>query len=68
MRIPGVTVWATQFHPELSGDENLARFKRYLEGYASIMSQDERADATSRFGASPETLVLIPRFLDLVFG
>jgi GMP synthase (glutamine-hydrolysing) len=68
MRIPGVPVWATQFHPELSGDENLARFKRYLKGYSSIMSQDERADATSRFGASPETLLLIPRFLELVFG
>ncbi len=68
MRIPNRPIWATQFHPELSGEENLTRFHRYLKGYASVMSEAERENALSRFRESPETLPLISRFLKLVFG
>ena len=67
-RIPDKPIWATQFHPELTGEENRTRFNRYLEGYASVMDEAERKTVLSRFGESPETLVLIPRFLKLVFG
>ncbi len=68
LRIPGQPIWATQFHAELSGNENRTRFYRYQQGYASVMSQEEQATALSRFRDSPETLTLIPRFLELVFG
>ena len=67
-RIPQKPIWATQFHPELSGDENLARFKRYLGGYTAHMSEEEKKETLSRFVESAETLALIPRFLELVFS
>ena len=68
LKIKGKPIWATQFHPELSGSENLARFKRYQKGYASIMDKKEQQAAFDRFNDSPETETLIPRFLDVVFG
>lgn len=34
LAVAGAPVWATQFHPELCAQDNLARFARYAEGYA----------------------------------
>lgn len=68
LRVAGKPVWATQFHPELSGQENLARFIRYQKGYGSVMSDTERQQTFERFQESPETETLIARFLQLVFG
>lgn len=68
MRIPGKPIWATQFHPELSGEENWLRFQRYQAGYASVMSEEERQVAASRFRESPETEALIPHFMELIFS
>lgn len=67
IRWPGQPIWATQFHPELSGEENRFRFKRYLNGYASVMSDEERKKALERFTDSPETETLMARFLKVVF-
>ncbi len=69
LRIPDQPIWATQFHPELTGDENRLRFLRYRDGYAPLLgSGDVEAMLNGRFRESPETHQLIPRFLDLVFG
>lgn len=68
IRVPGKPIWATQFHPELTKEENLRRFNRYLDGYASFMDQDEIEATIARFDHSPETNELIARFLRLVFG
>jgi GMP synthase (glutamine-hydrolysing) len=67
-RVPGQPIWATQFHPELDARTNLMRFERYLSGYSTVMSEEERRDAVNRFRESPETGSLLPRFLKLVFG
>jgi GMP synthase (glutamine-hydrolysing) len=67
-RVPGRPIWATQFHPELSGSENRMRFHRYQQGYAPVMSETEQLETLSRFRESPETEALLPRFLQLVFG
>jgi GMP synthase-like glutamine amidotransferase len=67
-RVPGQPIWATQFHPELDARTNLMRFERYLSGYSTVMSEEERRDAVNRFQESPETGSLLPRFLKLVFG
>jgi GMP synthase (glutamine-hydrolysing) len=67
LRVPGKPIWATQFHPELSKEENLKRFDRYLDGYAALMSQDELQETLARFDHSPEANDLIARFLQLVF-
>lgn len=68
LRIPGAPVWATQFHPELTGDENRARFERYLDAYAAHMSAEERERALGGFHPSPESNSLLRRFVELVFG
>lgn len=68
LRVPNKPIWATQFHPELSREENLKRFNRYLDGYASLMSQEEVQVTLARFDHSPEANELLVRFLKLVFG
>ena len=68
LRVPDQPVWATQFHPELSGQENRARFLRYLDGYGAYMSAQELEETLATFRPSPETEQLLKRFLDLVFG
>lgn len=67
-RIPGKPIWATQFHPEMDGEENRRRFLRYLDGYAGHMTPRERDETLNGFQESPHTTKLIRAFLDLVFG
>jgi GMP synthase (glutamine-hydrolysing) len=68
IRIDDAPIWATQFHPELDRDDNLERFRRYMDGYAATMSLEEREAALQDFVESPETETLLPRLLRLVFG
>ena len=68
MRIPGVAVWATQFHPELTVEDNLLRFSRYKDVYAELYSPPELKALVDGFVPSPETEELIPRFIKTVFG
>ena len=59
-------IWATQFHPELSCRENIHRYKRYLEAYSAVLSDEEKAEALERFKDSPYPPNLIPWFLKLI--
>lgn len=68
LRIPGKPIWATQFHPELTVEDNLLRFSRYKDVYADLYSPQELQALVDGFVASPETEALIPRFLQTVFG
>ncbi len=68
LRVPDQPIWATQFHPELSGAENRTRFLRYREGYAPFLSEEEGDRVLELFRESPDSGRLIPAFLDLVFG
>ena len=68
IRIPGKPIWATQFHPEVTRDENLGRFKRYINLYASKVDMDDLRSTIARFTPAPESEQLIPAFMDLVFG
>ena len=68
LRIPGKPIWATQFHPELTGADNLLRFHRYQNEYAAVYGPEEVQAALERFQESPETEELIRVFLDIVFG
>ncbi len=65
LRIPGKPVWGTQFHPELSLEDNRKRFVRYQAGYGSVMSEAELQKTLERFGPSPETEKLLARFWKL---
>ncbi|MDX1645274.1 MAG: type 1 glutamine amidotransferase [Thermoanaerobaculia bacterium] len=68
LRVPGKPIWATQFHPELDRKTNYGRFQRYLDGYAAELSPEELDRAHLRFRDSPDTALLLPRFLELVRG
>lgn len=66
VRVIDKLVWGVQFHPELTRETNLARFDRYLAGYASAMSPTEIAETRARFVPSPEAQTLLPRFIELI--
>jgi GMP synthase (glutamine-hydrolysing) len=66
LRVPGASIWATQFHPELDRATNADRYLHYLEGYAAHMSDEDRANALDRFRDSPETSGLLRRFVELI--
>ena len=68
IRVPGQPVWATQFHPELDRETNLGRYTRYLDGYRSVMSEEELQSALASFRESPHTMDLLFRFLELVLA
>jgi GMP synthase (glutamine-hydrolysing) len=68
LRFSGKPIWATQFHPEMTGEENRIRFDRYADEYAAVYSPEELTAVLDRFTASPEADQLIPRFLQTVFG
>ncbi len=67
-RVPGQPIWATQFHPELTKETNLARFRRYMKGYASVLAPQEVQAMFDQFDESPEANQLIRHFIQLVFG
>ncbi len=68
IRLPGKPIWATQFHPEVTRDENLGRFKRYINIYSQTMSPEELENTIQRFTPAPESRRLIPNFMEIVFG
>ena len=67
-RVPGQSVWAVQFHPELTRRTNQDRFEHYLDSYAPHLTAEERANSLSRFHESPEASDLLRNFVELVFG
>jgi len=65
-RVKEKPIWAVQFHPELTGEENKKRYERYLEAYAATLTPDEQEEVLNGFRPSPETEKLLLRFLELV--
>ncbi len=66
LRIPGKPIWATQFHPELDLEDHLVRFRRYLNIYTHLFSEEEIQAMLDSFKPSPETEKLLPRFMDII--
>jgi GMP synthase (glutamine-hydrolysing) len=68
IRFPGKPIWATQFHPEVTRDENLGRFKRYIHLYGAKLEPEDLRETLDRFTPAPESEGLIPSFMQLVFS
>ena len=68
IRVPGQPVWASQFHPELDRVTNLGRYARYLDGYRSVIDDEQHEEVLAGFQESPHTMDLLERFLRLVFA
>lgn len=65
-RLPGRPIWATQFHPEMTKEDNLLRFDRYMNAYSDHYTLQEIETVRSRFTESTAANNLIPTFLDLI--
>ena len=68
VRVPGVPIYATQFHPELTEKDNILRYLRYLDHYIlpgeTVEDARERAYAMHR--PSPAANSMIAKFLALI--
>lgn len=70
VRVKGHPVWATQFHPELTDQDNITRYVRYLEAYRdpSMTMEQAKAHAHELHRPSPHSNGLIQTFLEVCFG
>jgi len=64
IRIKGKPVYATQFHPELTGSANRRRFERYLDHYGHVFGPEKAREMLDEFLPSPEASGLLRRFAD----
>lgn len=62
VRVAGQPVWATQFHAELSADDNRTRFERYFAMYERAFGTSEAQRMLDDFQPSPEANRLLARF------
>ncbi len=63
-RVVGKPIYATQFHPELTWQENRARFERYMKQYGYLFGDDAQRQLDSH-KPSPESNELLARFVDV---
>jgi GMP synthase (glutamine-hydrolysing) len=66
IKVNGVPVYATQFHPELTASENKRRFLQYFDHYIKAIGQEESERILSSFQDSTESSFLLQRFKNLV--
>jgi GMP synthase (glutamine-hydrolysing) len=65
IRVGDGPVYATQFHPELSHDDQRLRFLRYYDLYCGIYGRDRTQQILDSICPSPHANDLLPRFIDL---
>ena len=66
LRVNGAPVYATQFHPELTWQDNRLRFERYMPQYGRLFGQEEAQRKLDSHVPSPEANQLLARFVDTV--
>jgi GMP synthase-like glutamine amidotransferase len=62
----GGRVYATQFHPELTRDDNLLRFQRYEVQYKKAFGLERYARMVEGFQPSPHASSVLGRFRALL--
>jgi GMP synthase (glutamine-hydrolysing) len=63
--IPGMPVYATQFHPELTWMDNRRRFERYMDHYGKLFGKEEAQRQLDAHEPSPEANTLLRRFREI---
>ena len=58
-------VFATQFHPELTGEGNRRRFAAYIDQYGQLFGKEEAERKLNSHRASLEANSLLKRFVDV---
>jgi GMP synthase (glutamine-hydrolysing) len=61
-RVKDTPVYATQFHPELTFDDNRRRFARYMKIYGALFGEEEAQKRMDSHRPSPESNRLLRRF------
>lgn len=61
-RVEGKPVYATQFHPELTGNDNKQRFQRYFDMYSKAFGSSQAQSMLDAFRPSPEANDLLLAF------
>lgn len=62
LRVTGRPVYATQFHPELTWEDNRNRFLRYMAEYGSLFGAEAAQRQLDSHRPGPEANDLLPRF------
>jgi GMP synthase (glutamine-hydrolysing) len=68
LKVDGAPIYATQFHPELTSEDNIGRFRRYFGQYAVLFGAEETQRRMDSHRPSPEANALLSRFVALVLG
>ncbi len=63
LRVQGTPIYATQFHPELSMEENKERFLNYLHVYKKFLSEEYLKEVLENFSPTPMASNLMRRFV-----
>jgi len=63
-RLPGLPVYATQFHAELDWRANKQRFRGYMDTYGKLFGEEEAIRKLLGHEPSPEANALIRRFVE----
>jgi len=66
LTIKGRPVYATQFHPELTGATNRGRFERYIDDYGEVFGVERAEEMLEEFQPSPEASSLLLRFKQML--
>ena len=65
-RVKDTNVYATQFHPELTFEDNRKRFARYMKIYGALFGEEEAQKRMDSHRPSPESNLLLSRFADTI--
>ena len=68
LRVEGKPIYATQFHPELSMEQNRERFLNYLEGYSQPDMVDTPEQVLARYVPTLEATSLLEAYARKVLG
>ena len=63
-RLPGLPIYATQFHAELTWAENRARFLGYMDTYGKLFGREAARRKLNGHRPSPEANALLRRFVE----
>ena len=65
LHVEGTLIYGTQFHPELSRESNIYRFKLYRQRYKNSAA-DDTSSVLDTLADTPRASALLPRWVELV--
>jgi GMP synthase (glutamine-hydrolysing) len=68
MRVIGKPIWATQFHPELTRQDNAIRYRRYIRAYGGGYDDESQDPVLSTLRDTPYPTSLLRRFGEMVLS